>query len=160
METHRGTGAPGMGQRPAQWRRRAGEIPRAAGRGRSDHPLKTIEPGKTASTEMEFEKFRLRRFVDKLNDIGELEVHDEPVAMIDLSTIIESTTKATLFKKAGPEEYELVAAVAGNRRRIAAALGVDVGEVSQEYLKRLDKVQPTVEVPRSEEHTSELQSLR
>src|SRR5262245_40587284 len=147
METHRGTGAPGMGQRPAQWRRRAGEIPRAAGRGRSDHPLKTIEPGKTAMPEMDFEKFRLRRFVDKLNDIGELEVHEEPVAMIDLSTIIEATTKATLFKKAGPEEYEMVAAVAGNRRRIAAALGVDVDEVSREYLKRLDKVRPTVEVP-------------
>jgi UbiD family decarboxylase len=99
------------------------------------------------ATDFDFSKFRLRRFVEQLIDLGEVEVHAEPVRLIDLSSIIEATDKATLFKKAGPEECELVAAVSGSRRRVAAAFGVDVRETSQEYLRRLETPQPIVEVP-------------
>jgi UbiD family decarboxylase len=98
-------------------------------------------------TTIDFDKFRLRPFVNRLVEIGEVEVHEEPLALVDLSTIIEGTSKATLFKKAGPEQFELVAAVNGGRRRIAEALGVSVDKVSQEYLRRLDTMQPTVEIP-------------
>jgi UbiD family decarboxylase len=75
-----------------------------------------------------------------------VEVHPEPVRLIDLSRIIEATDKATLFRKAGPEEYELVAAVSGSRRRVAAAFGVEVRDTTQEYLRRLDTPQPICEV--------------
>jgi UbiD family decarboxylase len=96
--------------------------------------------------DIDFDRFRLRRFVDELIDLGEVEVHDEPVRMVDLSSTIEATDKATLFRRAGPQEYELVAAVSGSRKRVAAAFGVQPNQVSQEYLRRLDTPQRLVEV--------------
>jgi hypothetical protein len=51
-------------------------------------------------------------------------VHEEPVPLTGLSPIIEATSKAVLFKQAGPERVELVAKTAGNRRRLTAAFGV------------------------------------
>jgi 2,5-furandicarboxylate decarboxylase 1 len=96
--------------------------------------------------ETDLEKFRLRTFVDHLRRIGELEVHDEPVALADLSVVIESTPKATLFTAAGPERFELVAAVSGSRSRLAAAFGVDVRELPHEHMRRLTKPQMTYEI--------------
>ena len=46
-----------------------------------------------------------------------VEVHDEPVALADLSGIIEATDKATLFRIAGPQGLEMVHP---EYRRIAA----------------------------------------
>jgi 2,5-furandicarboxylate decarboxylase 1 len=79
--------------------------------------------------EIDLDKFRLRNFVAKLAEIGELEVHEEPVALADLSYVIESSSKAKLFKKAGAEGYEVVAATAGSRKRLSAAFGVDPSQV-------------------------------
>lgn len=73
---------------------------------------------------IDFEKFRLRRFVDRLIEIGEVEVHEEPVSLARLSAIIESTPRATLFRSVGPQKFELVAAVAGSRKRLAAGLRI------------------------------------
>src|SRR5581483_12338045 len=78
---------------------------------------------KVEGREMDLDKFRLRNFVAKLAELGELEVHDEPVALADLSHIIEKSPKAQLFKNVGAEHYEMVAATAGSRKRLAAALG-------------------------------------
>jgi len=97
--------------------------------------------------ETDLEKFRLRTFVGRLRQIGELEVHDEPVALADLSAVIESTPKATLFSAAGPERFELVAAVSGSRSRLAAAFGVDVRELPHEHMRRLTQPQITYEIP-------------
>lgn len=100
-----------------------------------------------SAASIDFEKFRLRRFVDKLVAMGEVEIHDEPVALADLSAIIEATPKATLFRKAGPQGYEMVAAVLGSRSRMAAAFGVEPRAVPQEYMRRMANPQPVVEVP-------------
>ena len=100
----------------------------------------------TSKTSIDMNKFRLRTFVDKLIDIGEVEVHDEAVPLSELSRIIEATPKAVLFRKAGPEQVELVSSVAGGRRRVAAAFGVPVDSVWKEYLKRLESPQPVIEV--------------
>ena len=75
--------------------------------------------------DIDFDRFRLRRLVEQLTELGEVEVHDEPVALADLSSIIEASSKAVLFRKAGPEQVELVAGVMGSRRRLAFALGVE-----------------------------------
>jgi UbiD family decarboxylase len=99
---------------------------------------------------IDFDRFRLRRFVEQLIDLGEVEVHPEPVRLVDLSSVIEATAKATLFKDTGPQHYEMVAAVCGSRARVAAAFGVNSSEASQEYLRRLDSPQPIVEVPDAE----------
>ena len=97
--------------------------------------------------EIDLDKFRLRNFVNKLNEIGELEIHDEPVALADLSHAIEANPKAKLFKNAGPEGYEIAAATAGSRKRLAAAFGVDPSQVITEYARRMENPQPVVEIP-------------
>ena len=99
---------------------------------------------------MDFDKFRLRTFVNHLIELGEVDVHNEPVPLVDLSRIIEATDKATLFTRAGPQEYEIVAAVNGSRRRVAAAFSIEPSQVAQEFLRRLETPQPIVEVSSSE----------
>src|SRR5690242_19986844 len=83
--------------------------------------------------EMDLDKFRLRNFVARLAEIGELEVHEEPVALADLSHVIESSSKAQLFKNVGAEHYEVVAATAGSRKRLAAAFGVEPEKAVSEF---------------------------
>src|SRR5262245_16829282 len=101
------------------------------------------------SAELDLDKFRLRRFVEKLATIGEVEVHDEPVALGDLSAVIESSPKAAHLKRVGAEGFEMVAAVSGSRRRIAAALGVTEREIAHEFMRRMADPQPVIEVPSS-----------
>ncbi len=100
-----------------------------------------------AKSTIDLEKFRLRRFVERLTEMGEVEVHDEPVALTQVSSIIERTSKAVLFRKAGPEQAELVAKTAGNRRRLAAAFGVSEAALGDEYLRRLHDTHEVTEIP-------------
>ncbi len=97
--------------------------------------------------EMDLDKFRLRNFVGKLAELGELEVHEEPVALADLSHVIESSSKAQLFKNVGAEHYEVVAATAGSRKRLAAAFGVEPAKAVSEFARRLETPQPVVTIP-------------
>lgn len=94
----------------------------------------------------DMEKFRLRRFVEKLIDMGEVEEHLEPVELAEVSPIVEASTRAVLFHKAGPEHLQLVANVMGSRRRIAEALGVSEKRVGEELQRRLNNPQPAVDV--------------
>jgi 2,5-furandicarboxylate decarboxylase 1 len=96
------------------------------------------------------DKFRLRRLVERLVDLGEVQVHAEPVALADLSPIIEATEKAVLFEKAGPEQHELAAAVAASRTRLAAAFGVAPEKMREEYQRRMAAPQKTFAVPSNE----------
>ena len=98
----------------------------------------------------DMDKFRLRRFVEKLIDMGEVEVHDEPIELANLSPIIEGTRKAVLFRKAGPQQTELVANVMGRRSRMAAAFGVSESELPHEFQRRIENPQPTVKVSSAE----------
>ena len=100
-----------------------------------------------ADTLPDMEKFRLRRFVEKLAEIGEIERHPERVALTELGPIIEASPKATLFERAGAEEFQIAAAISGGRARLAAAFGVGPREVAQEYIRRLGQPQKIVEVP-------------
>jgi len=99
------------------------------------------------SAHPDFAKYRLRSFVERLIALGEVEIHDRPVPLTELSAIIERTDKAVLFRKAGPEQVDLVAKTAGNRRRIAAAFDVTVAKLHDEYFRRLANPQPLIEVP-------------
>src|SRR3984893_9637201 len=102
---------------------------------------------KAAASKVDLDKFRLRRFVKRLIDLGEVEIHDEPVPLTGLSAIIEGTDKALLFRNAGPERLEVVAKTAGNRKRLAAAFDTSEDKLYDEYFKRLTNLQPLVEVP-------------
>jgi 2,5-furandicarboxylate decarboxylase 1 len=99
-----------------------------------------------AAGTIDCEKFRLRAFARRLIELGEMEICDEPVSLADLSAKIESNRKAKFFTKVGVEQFEMVAAVSGSRRRLAAAFGVDEGNVAHEYMRRMAKPQPVVEV--------------
>src|ERR1700761_2191155 len=100
-----------------------------------------------AASNLDFDRYRLRNFVDRLIELGEVEIHDKPVPLTGLSPIIERTDKAVLFKKAGPEQVELIAKTAGNRKRLAAAFETTEEKLYDEYFKRLGSPQPVVEVP-------------
>jgi 2,5-furandicarboxylate decarboxylase 1 len=101
----------------------------------------------SAASLIDMEKYRLRSFVEQLIDMGEVEIHDQPVALAGLAAVIEGTRKAVLFKKAGPEQAEIVAKTAGNRRRLAAAFQASEDKLCEEYFKRLANPQPVLEVP-------------
>ena len=92
------------------------------------------------------EKFRLRRFVEKLNTLGEVKTIDRPIDLIDLASEIEANKETVLFKEVGPEKFEIVANVNGSRRRLAIALEVDEDEVITEFQRRLDTPQPIIDL--------------
>jgi 2,5-furandicarboxylate decarboxylase 1 len=96
--------------------------------------------------EMDLDKFRLRNFVGKLAEIGELDVHEEPVALAELSHVIERSPKAQLFKNVGAEHFEVVAATAGSRKRLAAAFGVEPAKAVSEFARRIETPQPIVKI--------------
>ena len=89
----------------------------------------------THAATIDFDKYRLRSFVERLIELGEVEIHDKPVPLTGLSPIIERTDKAVLFKKAGPEQVELVAKTAGNRKRLAAAFETSEDKLYDEYFR-------------------------
>jgi len=101
----------------------------------------------TSSARVDLDAFRLRRFVDHLEKLGEVETHREPVALADISAIIEASPKATLFKNAGPERFEIVGAVGGSRRRYAAAFPLtDERALAGEFARRMQSPQRAIEI--------------
>ena len=96
--------------------------------------------------DVDTEKFRLKRFVEKLDAMGEVTTIKEPIELTNLAAEIEANEKAVLFKSVGPEKLELVANVNGSRRRLAAALDVEEDKVIEEFQRRLDTPQPIVDV--------------
>jgi 2,5-furandicarboxylate decarboxylase 1 len=100
---------------------------------------------------IDLEKFRLRRFVEHLIDLGEVDVHNQPVALSEVSAIIEASPKASLFKDVGPEHFEIVGAVGGSRRRHAVAFGLDDERpLAQEFARRMSNPQTVIEIPHGE----------
>ena len=117
-----------------------------------DAPLRseTLDTHMQSKSNIDMEKYRLRRFVDRLITMNEVEIHDKPVPLTALSAIIETTARVHLFKKAGPEQVEIVAKTAGNRKRLAAAFDTSEDKLHEEYFKRLANPQPVVEVSSGE----------
>ena len=106
-------------------------------------------PAATPSTGTDFERFRLRRFVESLPD-GELEVHDEPLDLADVAPALEGNARAVLFRAAGPERQELVANVAGGRTRLAHAFGVEPRGLVAEIQRRLRNTPQVFEISRAQ----------
>lgn len=98
---------------------------------------------------IDFDRFRLRRFIDELAGSEELEVREGPVDLADVATILQANPKCVLFRKAGPEGAELVGNVVGSRKRLARAFGVEPGGIVEELRRRLS-LQPQL-VPLSRE---------
>ena len=47
---------------------------------------------------VDLDKFRLRSFVEKLIAIGEMEVHEQPVSLADLSAMIEVLAEGEMLQ--------------------------------------------------------------
>lgn len=99
---------------------------------------------------IDFEKFRVRRFAERLVEIGEADVYREPVDLNALSSIIEKDGRAKIFRAVGPERVEMVSGLAGSRRRLAEAFGVRHEDIAHEFLRRQANPQRYVEVPSAE----------
>ena len=93
------------------------------------------------------EKFRLRRFVEKLVQEGECIVHDDSIDLIDVAAVLDCNPNAVWFRAVGPERTELVGNVMGSRRRLAAALDTDEAGFPKVMRERLAHPVAPIEVP-------------
>jgi len=99
---------------------------------------------------VDFDRFRLRRFIGDLAAMGELDTRSEPIDLAGIAEVLEGNPKAVLFRAAGPEKAELVGSVMGGRARLAAAFGVKPSELLHEIQRRLKNKPDIVEVSRAE----------
>ncbi|MGP0093908.1 MAG: UbiD family decarboxylase [Xanthobacteraceae bacterium] len=95
------------------------------------------------------EKFRLRRFVERLVQQGECVVHDAPIDLIDIAAVLDGNPKAVWFRAVGPERTELVGNVMGAKRRVAMALDTDAAGFVPRMRGRLARPIAPVEVTSS-----------
>jgi UbiD family decarboxylase len=98
----------------------------------------------------DFNRFRLRRFIEDLTGTDELEVRNEPIELAGIAEVLDGNSKAVLFCAAGRERAELVGNVMGGRARLAAAFGVKQNALLQEIQRRLKNKPDIVEVARAE----------
>ena len=56
----------------------------------------------------DFDRFRLRSFVERLSNTGELDRHEAAIDLADVAARLEGTSRAVLFSQVGPEGQELV----------------------------------------------------
>ena len=101
-------------------------------------------------TQADTEKFRLRHFVEKLVQQGECTVHDAPIDLIDVATVLDCNPNAVWFRSVGPEKTELVGNVMGTRRRLAAALDTDEAGFPGALRERLKHPLKPIEVSSDE----------
>ena len=97
----------------------------------------------------DLERFRLRRFVEELAGTDELEVHADPIDLVDVAARVDGNPRAILFRSAGPERAELVANVTASRARLARAFGVAPSELTTDVARRLRVPPQLVEVDRA-----------
>jgi 2,5-furandicarboxylate decarboxylase 1 len=106
-----------------------------------DQPRPSREAG------IDTEKFRLRRFVDALIGMGEVDERAAPFALMDMAAVIEGNEKAVLFRQAGPMRAEVIANLMGGRRRLAAAFDAEPDDLAARMTERLAAPKKAVEIP-------------
>lgn len=95
------------------------------------------------------ERFRLRRFIERLANTDELETRGEPVALADVARVLDGNPRAVHFKRCGPDAQEIVGGVCGSRERLARAFGVEVDKLAGEVSRRTRNAPKLVEIERS-----------
>ena len=88
-------------------------------------------------TAADTERFRLRRFVERLVQLGECDIHDKPIDLVDVAAVLEGNPRAVWFKAVGPEKAELIGNVMASRKRLALSLDTDEPGLMPELAKRL-----------------------
>jgi 2,5-furandicarboxylate decarboxylase 1 len=108
-----------------------------------------VERTETRSHAAEFDRFRLRRFVENL-PADELETRREAIDLADVAAALEDNPKAVWFRAVGPERHELVGNLTGSRNRIARAFGVAANALTAEIQRRLRLKPDLVDVSSAE----------
>lgn len=103
-----------------------------------------------ANTQIDLDRYRLRRFLEAADAIGEVRKIDEKVDLADLASHFEGSAKAVWFQQAGPEGAEVAGNVTASRARIALAFNTTPENLLHEILRRLDNKPQPVEVTRAE----------
>lgn len=103
-----------------------------------------------ANAQIDLDRYSLRRFLGEMEAIGELETIEHPVDLADMARYLDGSPKAVYFKKAGPEQAEVVGNVTGSRARIARGFGVPTDKLLPELLRRLNNRPEMVELTREE----------
>ena len=94
----------------------------------------------------DFDRFRLRRFLETLAREGELETHEASVKLSEVGRILDGNPKAVLFKQAGTGGSPLAGNVLGSRKRVAHAFGTTPRELLAEVLRRLQNKPEVIDV--------------
>lgn len=92
------------------------------------------------------DRYRLRHFVDRLEQRGELDIVGDPVDLADVAARLDGHSKAVLFRQAGPERAALVGNVMGSRRRLALAFDTTEQGLLDEILRRIEAPLAPVEI--------------
>ena len=85
----------------------------------------------------DLDEFRLRCFVDRMIEEGEVDVVDQPIDLADVAARMDGNEKVVLFRQVGPEKAEIIGSMTGGRTRMAKAFGVGPAELLQEVNRRL-----------------------
>jgi UbiD family decarboxylase len=96
------------------------------------------------------DRFRLRRFAERLVQFGECEVHDKPIHLVDVAAVLDGNPRAIWFRSVGPEKAELIGNVMGSRKRLALALDTDEARLLPAIMKRLVSPQKPIKVAATE----------
>jgi 2,5-furandicarboxylate decarboxylase 1 len=107
-------------------------------------------PAREPGTAIDYDRFRLRNYLESLAGSDELEIRDDAVDLADVGDALEGNPKAVWFRKVGPEGAELVGNVVASRGRLAKAFGVSQQELLPELLRRLDLAPELIDVSRDE----------
>ena len=97
-------------------------------------------------SKIDLEKFRLRTFVDRLIDMGEVEIHDEPVPLTGSARSSSGPRRPCCSRSAGPggrdRRQDRGQPEAPDRR-----FETTEEKIYDEYFKRLANPKPVVEIP-------------
>lgn len=99
---------------------------------------------------IDFDQFRLRRFVERLASLDQVAVINEDIPLSDLARLSESNEKASWFKNVGPQRLEIVSGVSASRQRIAAAFDATPRTLAGTIARRLISQQAVIEVSSAE----------
>jgi UbiD family decarboxylase len=102
------------------------------------------------------ERYRLRRFVEALQQSGEARLVPGPTDLVDVAPALEGSEAAVLFARVGPEGAGLAGNVMGSRARLALAFGVAPERLLPEVLRRAQLAPEIVEVPREQAPVQEV----
>jgi 2,5-furandicarboxylate decarboxylase 1 len=111
---------------------------------------------RTAAAAVDFDRFRLRRFVEELAATGELETRSGATRLADIARTLEANPKAVLFETVGRDGYPLVGNALGSRKRFAQAFGVSPPKLLPEILARLRGKPEFIEVGREQAPVQEI----